>query len=97
MGLYSIRKDSKNNIAMKGLDYLNNYLTNGEQDAFINNVLEHNTSESYLGTLLDANWESLLDMMLFSFYWENTPEGNDFWQDIANRQTQPTEENEYKS
>lgn len=82
---------------MKGLDYLNNYFTDSEQDAFINNVLEHNTNESYLGTLLDAEWESFLDMMLFSFYWENTPEGNDFWHEIAYRQTQPIEENEYKN
>jgi hypothetical protein len=82
---------------MTGLDYINNYLTDEEHDVFINNVLDKNPSLSFLGTLLDAEYKSLSDMMAFSFYWEDTPEGHDFWQDIANRQTQPIEENEYKN
>lgn len=76
---------------MTGLDYINNYLTDNEHDVFINNVLDKNPSLSFLGTLLDAEYKSLSDMMTFSFYWEDTPEGHDFWQEIAYRQNKPIE------
>jgi hypothetical protein len=67
---------------MTGLDYLNNYLSDVEQDRFINNVIEFNP-DGFLSDTLDSTHGSLLEFLGYAFCWRDTPEGHDFWEEIA--------------
>lgn len=69
-------------IGIVKTEYVTKLKKLGCYDKWCTNVEAYRHDKYVLEYMKDV--DSFLDLMLSSFNWNNTPEGNEFWKEIAN-------------